>query len=438
VPPKVSNIKQILMLFLQKTLYQAVTRVGYGLIRVAAIWQPKAREWVDGRRYWRARYAAQWAALRPAEHTLWVHVSSLGEFEQGRPLIEAWRAKHPDWRIVLTFFSPSGYTIRHDYAHADWVGYLPADTPANARDFVALVRPTWVVFVKYDFWAGYLLELERQRVRTILISALFRADQPFFRWYGGLWRRMLGTFNHIFVQNEASARLLQQIGIQQVTVAGDTRTDRVITLVQQARAQGPDAGVAAFFEANRSAPHAVVGSSWPPDEALWADVLARPEFAAWRLIIAPHTPEAPYVDRLIQSLKFPAVRLSTIRSAAAHADDLGQYRILVIDCIGLLNTLYGMGRVAHIGGGLGKGIHNTLEPAAWQVPITFGPNYQKFEEARHLIAMGGAQCVRHANDLAHVLRHWSDPHQHQQAADAIGEFLASHQGATKRIIELMR
>ncbi len=304
-----------------------------------------------------------------------MHVSSLGEFEQGRPIMEQFRAEFPNWRIVLTFFSPSGFEIRKNYANADVVCYLPADTPRNARDFLRRLVPDAAIFVKYDFWANYLFHLAP--TPTLLVSALFRQEQPFFKWYGGLWRRMLGCFSHIFVQNPESAVLLQQIGIQQVEVAGDTRVDRVMAI---AAAVKPNTIVEAFAG---DAPVFVIGSSWEIDEAMLFPVLKLPEFQHYKIIVAPHEPSERNVARICGQFEH-AVPYSKFESIAATGA-----KVLVIDNIGLLNTLYRYGSIAYIGGGLGKDIHNTLEPAALGLPIIFGPKYDKFEEARQFVARGG-------------------------------------------------
>ncbi|HMX41843.1 MAG TPA: glycosyltransferase N-terminal domain-containing protein, partial [Saprospiraceae bacterium] len=322
-------------------------------IHVAAPFHKKAAQWVAGRRPGQPSPALPPGALRPV-CTLWLHAASLGEFEQGRPLLEAVRQRHPDWRILLSFFSPSGYEMRKHYPHADWVGYLPPDLPASVEAFLEEAKPNVAVFVKYEFWANYLFALRERSIPTLLVSALFRPDQPFFRWYGSLWRQMLRAYTHLFVQDRASADLLLSVGVSSVTVAGDTRVDRVLQIAQQA---APDALVADFV--GQDSPFVLVaGSTWEADEDLIAEALKQ-----WagrqqvRLIIAPHDPAEAHVSR-IEGLFAGSLRYSRAKAAAAAASAT----CLIIDNVGLLNTLYRYGSAAYIGGGHGKGIHNTLEP----------------------------------------------------------------------------
>jgi 3-deoxy-D-manno-octulosonic-acid transferase len=403
-------------------------------IRAAAIFDSKAKRWALGRRGWRARYHADFQnviAKNPSSKTLWLHAASLGEFEQGRPLIEAVRARFPDWRVVLTFFSPSGYELRRDYPLADFVAYLPADTPRNARDFLDLIKPDVAIFVKYEFWANYLFELKKRDTPTLLVSALFRPSQPFFRWYGALWRRMLGCFSHVFVQNESSGQLLQSIDFQNFSVVGDTRVDRVLAIAATAP---PHAEVAAFAATSR--PIFIAGSSWAADEAVFLPALQSPRFAHWKAIVAPHEPSAKHVERLKNQL---ARTHATLRELALQNEhnplSIKDLDFLLIDGVGLLNTLYRYGTVAYIGGGFGKGIHNTLEPAAFGLPIVFGPNFEKFEEARQFVARGGAFVVRDATELAATLARLEDPVFYQKTSEIVRAYLAESRGATARVLE---
>lgn len=412
------------------TLFLSVFHAG---IRLAALFHDKARLWVAGRRDWRRRIRA---GFQKTGRVLWVHVASLGEFEQGRPLIEDFRARFSGWQIVLTFFSPSGYEIRKNYPHADFIAYLPLDTRRNARDFLDLIRPDAAVFVKYEFWAHYLLELKRRRTPVLLISALFREKQPFFHWWGGFWRQMLGAFTHIFVQNEASATLLQGIGVENVTVAGDTRVDRVLRLAEQA----PENEVVRAFAGDGS-PLFIAGSAWPADEAVFLPVLQRPEFQHYKVIIAPHEPSESHLRQLETRLAAGPFSDRTQPVSVRYSqagDSPARARFLLIDNIGMLNTLYRYGTVAWIGGGFGRGIHNTLEPAAWGLPVLFGPKYEKFEEARQLVARGGAFAVRDETDLAGVLARLGEETFYRNAVDAVKGYLEESRGATGWIIEYMR
>ena len=405
-------------------------------IRLAAFFHPKARLWVEGRRNWREKYHAATNKQRTTNNnqpTLWLHAASLGEFEQGRPVIEAFREQLPGWRIVLTFFSPSGFEIRKNYPHADFVCYLPADTRRNARDFLDLIKPDAVIFVKYEFWANYLFELKKRGTPTLLVSALFREKQPFFRWYGGFWRKMLGCFTHIFVQNQDSAKLLESIisppyrgGWGGLTVAGDTRVDRVLKIAEGAK---ENEVVAAFASGNTTF---IAGSSWEADEAVFLPVFQKPDFRHWKLIIAPHEPSESNVQRICSQIE-NAGRYSQIPRSARNDN-----RVLVIDNVGLLNTLYRYGTVAYIGGGFGKGIHNTLEPAAFGLPIILGPKYEKFEEARQFVARGGAFPVTNAEELEAVLKKLQDPIFYEKASRAVRGYLEENKGATERVLSFLR
>lgn len=406
-------------------LYNTGIVLYVALIRLGAWFSPKARLWVEGRKRWRSRYAKKLGEKKKSR--IWVHAASLGEFEQGRPFIETFREKHPDWEIVLTFFSPSGYEIRKNYPLADHVLYLPADTPANARDFVQLVKPDVAVFVKYEFWANCLFELHQRRTTTLLLSALFRPSQPFFKSWGGFWRRMLGCFSHVFVQNQVSFDLLQNIACTEVTIAGDTRVDRVLDLAKQS---GENAVVAAFAGQARTL---IAGSSWPADEAVVLPAILN-DPAGWKLVIAPHVPSAAHLDKLEKQIATFARSGTVLRYSVATPETAAKARVLLIDNVGLLNTLYRYGTAAWIGGGFGKGIHNTLEPAAWGLPVLFGPRYEKFEEARQFVETGGAFAVRDVQTLKSQLEALSVPENHAKASAAVGAYLMKNEGATRAIM----
>lgn len=403
-------------------------------LRLAALFHPKAKKWVDGRRDWRQRYRAGFQKKGPV---LWVHAASLGEFEQGRPVIEGFREKFPGWQIVLTFFSPSGYEIRKNYPEADFICYLPADTRSNARDFLDLIQPDAVLFIKYEFWANYLRALKKRQTPALLVSALFRDKQPFFKWYGGFWRGMLGCFTHFFVQNEHAAALLRGIGLTNVTVAGDTRVDRVMRIAESAT-ENPVAG----RFAGQSAATLVAGSTWHADERVLLPVLEKADFQHYKVIIAPHEPSASHLDQLESQIAAGAFsdrsQPLSLRYSQAENSPADRARFLLIDNVGMLNTLYRYGTVAYIGGGFGRGIHNTLEPAAWGLPVIFGPNYQKFEEARQLVARGGAFAVRDAGELSAVLSRFGDPVFYNRAVAEVQRYLAESKGATNRVLEYLQ
>ncbi len=447
-------------------LYTIGIRLFTAGLHLAAFFHPKARKWVDGRRDWRRRYAA---AFQKTSRVLWVHAASLGEFEQGRPIIEACRERYPTWQIVLTFFSPSGYELRHNYAQADFIAYLPADTPGNAADFLQIIQPDAVIFVKYEFWFNYLAALRQRGAPTLLVSALFRAEQPFFKPWGSLWRRGLQSFTHFFVQNETSATLLQRLGFKNVTVAGDTRVDRVLQIAAVAPGNEVVAAFVAVGEA-RPSPHLtthfsaaekpkallttdpvstarapssptskeelggptlIAGSAWEADEAIFMPWFLQPPTAThWKVIVAPHEPAEKNVERLLQ-------HAGALRYSQADEAALEQAHLLIIDNVGMLNTLYRYGTVAYIGGGFGAGIHNTLEPAAFGLPIIFGPKYTRFEEARAFVARGAGFVVHSAAEFSAVMMQLEDPDFYRQASMAAKSFLAENQGATQRIMGFM-
>ncbi len=413
-------------------MYTLGIRIFSALLYLASFFNAKARRWVEGRRNWRSRYRKRWQVPSDAR-VLWVHAASLGEFEQGRPLIEAFRTQYPDWKIVLTFFSPSGYEIRKNYAGADWVAYLPADTLANARDFLDILRPSMAIFVKYEFWANYLSELKRRDTPTLLVSALFRQKQPFFQWYGAHWRRMLECFSHIFVQNQDSLNLLIRHGFEKAALAGDTRIDRSLALPGTA----PENSVAAAFAAEPNRFTLIAGSTWAADEAVLIPLPADPAFANWKMVIAPHEPSAEHVHRLEKQIHAVSPEVNILRYSKADPETARSARVLIIDNIGMLNSLYRYGYAAYIGGGFGKGIHNTLEPAAYGLPVLFGPKFEKFEEARQMAAQGGAFPCNNTNDIKTVLHQLEHPDHRQRASAAVLNFLYTNKGATEKIMAFM-
>jgi 3-deoxy-D-manno-octulosonic-acid transferase len=355
-------------------LYNFSIYTYYILIKIAALFgNDKAKLWLNGRK---DIFENVRAALKPAQKRIWVHASSLGEFEQGRPVIEKLKELRPDYKIVLTFFSPSGYEIRKDYKGADYIFYLPLDTRENAERFLDLVQPEKVIFIKYEFWYNYLTTLKLRSIPLYLVSANFRKDQHFFKWYGGWFRKLLHNFEHIFVQNERSANLLKGIDISNITIAGDTRFDRVYSIATSSR-ELPE--VKNFVDSSFCI---IAGSTWEPDEDLLIKYFNETSHQI-KMIVAPHEIKDAAIDRIIQKLNKKAVRYSQLQNA-------GDADVLIIDNIGMLSSLYRYGRIAYIGGGFGKGIHNILEAATFGLPVLFGPNYQKFQEAVDLAKAGGA------------------------------------------------
>ncbi len=397
-------------------------------IRIASPFHAKAWQWLAGRKNWRERYAADWAKINPEQApTVWVHCASLGEFEQGRPVIEQLRRDFPNVKILLTFFSPSGYEIRKNYEQADYVCYLPADKPHNTLTFTEIFKPTLSIFVKYEFWLHYLRALHQREIPTLLISAIFRQNQIFFKPYGKLFRQLLPQFQHIFLQNEASAKLLEKLQLKNFSVAGDTRIDRVLQIKQSA----PEFPVVQAFAANHKV--LVVGSSWPPDEAILLPFINAQLPPDWRVIIAPHQID----DAHLQSIENQAKR-SIMRYSKANVENAKSFDILLIDNIGMLSALYRYGRIAYIGGGFGAGIHNTLEPIAFGLPVIFGPKYEKFAEARYLTRHGGAFSIENQGELREIFQALQSESAHQRASETAYQYVLDNQGASAAVVAFIR
>lgn len=362
--------------------------------------------------------------VNPNDKYVWFHAASLGEFEQGRPLIEQLRKEHPEYKILLTFFSPSGYEVRKDYAGADIVCYLPIDTPTNAIRFLRLVRPVMAFFIKYEFWSNYLHILKHRQVPTYSVSSIFRDDQIFFKWYGCQYAKVLNCFTHFFVQNEHSKELLAGIGIDHVDVVGDTRFDRVLQ-IKEASKHLPV--VEAFV---RQAPHVfVAGSSWPPDEDIFI-----PYFNThkdWKLIIAPHVIGESHLSRILTQLEGRRV----VRYSQTNEAEVAEAEVLIIDCFGLLSSIYHYGQVAYVGGGFGVGIHNTLEAAVWNIPVIFGPNNKNFHEAQGLLQSGGGFEITQADDFEQLMqRLQTDADFLKCSGRQAGHFVATLSGATAKVL----
>ena len=358
---------------------------------------------------------------------IWFHASSLGEFEQGRPLIEKIKAEHPEYKILLTFFSPSGYEVRKNYGGADVVCYLPFDTPYRVKKFLDLSKPVMAIFIKYEFWDNYLSELKRRNIPVYIVSAIFRKEQLFFKWYGGMYRKVLSYFTHIFVQDDASRELLSKYGVMNVSVFGDTRFDRVQDVYKNTK-QVPMVDL--FVNNNRSDNQLtmVAGSSWQQDEEVYLNYFNdHPEL---KLIIAPHEIHKDHLMHIESMLKRPSIRLSE-----ATEKDIKGKSCLIVDSFGLLSSIYRYGDLAYIGGGFGAGIHNVLEAAVYGIPVIFGPKYQKFKEARDLLKVGGAFSITDEKAFESKMEELSTYRDLLDAAGAAaGDFVKSNIGATNRII----
>ena len=358
---------------------------------------------------------------------IWFHASSLGEFEQGRPLIEKIKAEHPEYKILLTFFSPSGYEVRKNYGGADVVCYLPFDTPYRVKKFLDLSKPVMAIFIKYEFWDNYLSELKRRNIPVYIVSAIFRKEQLFFKWYGGMYRKVLSYVTHIFVQDDAARELLSKYGVTNVSVFGDTRFDRVQDVYKNTK-QVPMVDL--FVNNNRSDNQLtmVAGSSWQQDEEVYLNYFN--EHPELKLIIAPHEIHKDHLMHIESMLKRPSIRLSE-----ATEKDIKGKSCLIVDSFGLLSSIYRYGDLAYIGGGFGAGIHNVLEAAVYGIPVIFGPKYQKFKEARDLLQVGGAFSITDEKTFESKMEELSTYRDLLEAAGAAaGDFVKSNIGATNRII----
>ncbi|MDR3308779.1 MAG: 3-deoxy-D-manno-octulosonic acid transferase [Tannerella sp.] len=354
---------------------------------------------------------------------VWFHAASLGEFEQGRPMMEAIRKYFPEYKILLTFFSPSGYEVRKNYEGADVICYLPFDTPFKVRKFLNLANPCMAIFIKYEFWLNYLTELQKRGVKTYIVSAIFRPNQLFFRWYGKWYRAALLCYERLFVQDEASKKLLSDYGINNVDVCGDTRFDRVIEIQQNARLM-PE--IEAFATDDKII--LVAGSSWPEDEEIIIPYFnAHPET---KLIIAPHEIHREHLLYIQSLLNRPSVRLSDATPESPRISDC-----LIIDSFGLLSAIYRYGHIAYIGGGFGRGVHNTLEAAVYGIPVVFGTKYQKFKEARDLIACGGGFSIDNRTDYNARMDYFiANPEERALSGKRAGDFVQNNSGATAKIL----
>ncbi|MBR1415160.1 MAG: 3-deoxy-D-manno-octulosonic acid transferase [Prevotella sp.] len=375
--------------------------------------------------------------VEPNARYVWFHAASLGEFEQGRPLMEQLRRDHPELKILLTFFSPSGYEVRKNYEGADIICYLPLDTIRNARRFLRLIRPEMAFFIKYEFWYNYLHILKHRGVPVYSVSSIFREGQVFFRWYGRQYGHVLKCFTHFYVQNEKSRQLLSTIGIDNVTVVGDTRFDRVIQIKDGAMNIKE---LEWFTQYNIAEGVFVAGSSWPPDEEIFIKYFRQHQlfgFGKWKLVIAPHVIGEDHLQQIEQQLEgLKVVRLSAIREQKPSSTyTLQDADVLIIDCFGLLSSIYRYATVTYVGGGFGVSIHNTLEAAVWGKPVIFGPENQKFQEAQGLKQCGGGFEIKNYADFEQLMERFrSDEACLQAAGRKAGEYVQSLAGATEKIL----
>ena len=390
---------------------------------IAALFNKKVRTMVVGQR-------EAFQKLRNSfDHTqnyIWVHAASLGEFEQGRPLIERIRKEHPEYKVLLTFFSPSGYEVRKNYDGADIVCYLPFDTPCNARKFLKLAPVKMAFFIKYEFWRNYIGALYKRGIPVYSVSSIFRKEQIFFRWYGKGYARCLHCITHFFVQNDTSVSLLRSIGVEQVTLTGDTRFDRVLDIRKQAK-ELPI--VEAFAKGNRVL---IAGSSWAPDEDIFIPYFN--EQKNLKLVITPHVVNDAHIAEIQSKLKRPSLRYSQ-----ATAENVAKADCLIIDCYGLLSSIYRYATVAYIGGGFGVGIHNVPEAAVYGCPVLFGPNNKRFKEAQDLIACEGAFEIKNATEFNRIINKlFTYDELLRSSGAAAGRYISSNAGARDLVYKAVK
>lgn len=402
-------------------------------IAIASLFNEKVRKMWRGER---EAFKILKQKVDPNAKYIWFHAASLGEFEQGRPLMERIRKDYPQYKILLTFYSPSGYEVRKNYEGADIICYMPVDTRLNAIRFLRLVRPVMAFFIKYEFWSNFLHILKHRNIPTYSVSSIFREDQVFFKWYGRSYAGVLKCFTRFFVQNEESKQLLKGIGITAVDVVGDTRFDRVLQIKEAAKhlpiCEAFRTGVASSQSAD--VPHHdfkvfVAGSSWPPDENVFIPFFN--EHKDWRLLIAPHVIAEEHLKLIFSLIKDKKV----VRYTQTTPEEAAEADVLIIDCFGLLSSMYNYGDVAYIGGGFGVGIHNTLEAAVWNMPVIFGPNNKKFQEAQGLLKSGGGFEINTYEDFSGLMSSlMNDETFLKQAGDKAGAFVAHLAGATDKVL----
>lgn len=404
-----------------------IYNIGIGLygtaVKIVSLKNAKARKMIVGHT---ETFNKLKENISPEDRPVWIHASSLGEFEQGRPMIEMIKRAYPNKKIVLTFFSPSGYEVRKNYDGVDVVVYLPFDTPRNAKKFVNIINPCMAIFIKYEFWGNYLQNLRRKGIPTFLISSIFRETQSFFKWYGYTFKKMLDCYTQIFVQNNESEQLLKSIGRENVEVMGDTRFDRVTDILTAAKSFP---NIKAFGEKK---PTIIIGSSWGPDEDIVIEYFNTHD--DWNLIIAPHVINSSRIAEIKGKIKRPVICLSETKKDEEIKTDC-----LILDCFGILSSCYRYAHVAYIGGGHGAGIHNINEAAVYGMPVIFGPNHHKFKEAHDLLDLGGAFVVNNPQEFDVVMSKFvEDPQYLKKSSDISHDYIQRNLGATKKIFDRIK
>lgn len=406
-------------------LYNLVVSIAGVFLKIVALFSPKIKLFVEGRK---DVFTILEEKIKPTDRTIWFHSASLGEYEQGLPVIEKIKEKYPSHKIIITFFSPSGYEVRKNNNVADVTIYLPLDTKSNAKKFLRLAHPEFAFFIKYEFWLNYLKELKNNKIPTYLISGIFRDNQMFFKWYGGFYRKALTAFTYFFVQNEKSKEKIEALGFKNVIVSGDTRFDRVAAILER------DNTVDFIKDFKNNTPTIVIGSSWPKDEALLTEYINQaPENV--KFIIAPHNIKQDQIS----SLKSQITKSTVLFSEKDNIKDLSNYNVFIIDTVGLLTKIYSYGTIAYVGGGFGNpGIHNILEPATFGIPIVIGPNYSNFAEAVELVKIGGCIVISDSTDLKDNFdRLLIDESYLKEKSQICSLYIQKNKGATESIMKIV-
>lgn len=398
------------------------------VVRLISPFHRKARLMIKGHK---EVYKKLREEIDPKSKYIWLHAASLGEFEQGRPIIERIKEEYPSYKILLTFFSPSGYEVRKDYELADIVCYLPFDKKRNVKKFLKLANPYIAIFIKYEFWYNYINQLRKLKVPTYMVSAIFRPTQFFFKWYGKPYQKMLSYYEAICVQDENSAKLLQSIQVNNVVVCGDTRFDRVLDIKKRAK----ELPLVDKFTSQSEGDDKIVlvaGSSWPKDEDVFVEYFNNHQ--RLKLIIAPHEIHEAHLKYIEESLIRPSIRYSK----ALDCENIEDYDCLIIDTFGLLSSLYRYGKVAYVGGGFGVGIHNILEATVYNIPVVFGPNFKKFREAHQLIELGGAYSIHNKESFVSLMDEFIEyPEVLKSAGDCAGNYVAHNAGVVDKVLGIV-
>lgn len=407
-------------------IYNFVVLLYGGIIKLASFRNTKAKQWVEGRKNWKKFYSEKSAALN-SKNNIWIHCASYGEFEQGRPLIVAIKKSNPNLNIVLTFFSPSGYEVMKDWKGADIIGYLPLDTKSNAEEFIRIINPRAAIFIKYEFWLNFLFALQKNNVKNFLVSAVFKPHHPFFKWYGTIFRKSLGTFEKLFIQDHQSAKLLEQIGIKNYEVSGDTRFDRVIEVREGFK---PIPFIESFCGDNKII---VAGSTWREDEELLSSALIKLKAPHVKLILVPHEINEGTINKITSVLKNKKISF-----AMFSKQKLNNEQVIIIDAFGILSRLYYYCHVAYIGGGFRDGIHNCLEPAVYLKPVVFGGNtHHKYNEAMDLLKMDVARNVMNEEEVVGALDHFLNNPKEELLKSRLENYFNEKAGTTKKVLQFL-